>query len=279
MYNKRPMPEIETADISADSLSHHPHVAMVHGQAYTNLPLDLYIPPDALEVFLEAFEGPLDLLLYLIKKQNLDILDISIAAITHQYMGYIELMHDLKLELAAEYLLMAAMLAEIKSRLLLPRHTDSEEEEDPRAELIRRLKEYEQFKQAAEMLDTLPRVGRDIHTVTVPSEEIQPLKRLAPLYLEDLLAALRDALTRADLRSPHMIQREQLSVRERMSQILGKLQNAGFLSFPQLFANSEGRLGVVVTFIAILELLKQTSIEIVQEHIYAPIHVRVRIIP
>lgn len=251
-------------------------LALFKGQAITSLPLDLYIPPDALEVFLETFEGPLDLLLYLIKKQNLDILDISISKLTHQYQAYIELMQEMKLELAAEYLLMAALLAEIKSRLLLPRHTESAEEEDPRAELIRRLKEYEQFKQAAENLDQLPRVGRDIFEVTIPSSDIQPQKRLPTVHLQELLSALQEVLARADLRTPHMIQREMLSVRERMTRILDKLQSDHFLPFAALFTYEEGRLGVVVTFIAILELLKQSAIEIVQEQLYAPIHVRVR---
>lgn len=268
----------ETLDTSTTTPSTElSHIAMVRGQAYTDLPLDLYIPPDALQIFLEAFEGPLDLLLYLIKKQNLDILDISIADITRQYMGYIELMQELRLELAAEYLLMAAMLAEIKSRLLLPRPASSEEEDDPRAELVRRLKEYEQFKQAAEQIDQMPRMGRDFFQVTVPSSEIQPLKRLAPLHLQELLGALQDALARASLRSPHLVQREPLSVRERMSHVLSQLQNGGFLSFSQLFTVNEGRLGVVVSFIAILELLKQATIEIVQEQPYSPIHVRARI--
>jgi segregation and condensation protein A len=251
------------------------HLALFKGQAITSLPLDLYIPPDALEVFLETFEGPLDLLLYLIKKQNLDILDISLATITKQYQAYIELMQTMKLELAAEYLLMAALLAEIKSRLLLPRHTDNPEEEDPRAELVRRLKEYEQFKQAAENLDQLPRVGRDIFTVTIPSCDIKPVKRLPPLHLEELLSALQDVLKRSNLRTPHMIQREMLSVRQRMTLILDSLQSNHFLPFTALFTYEEGRLGVVVTFIAILELLKQSAIEIVQEQLYAPIHVRV----
>jgi segregation and condensation protein A len=246
------------------------------GQAITSLPQDLYIPPEALEVFLETFEGPLDLLLYLIKKQNLDILDISIAEITRQYQVYIELMQNLKLELAAEYLLMAALLAEIKSRLLLPRMVNHEgEEEDPRAELIRRLKEYEQFKQAAEKLDELPRVGRDIFTVAIPSDDVKPVKQLPPVHLEELLAALQDVLKRANLRTPHLIQREMLSVRERMTSILERLQSSQFICFSQLFTYEEGRLGVVVTFIAILELLKQSAIEIVQEQPYAPIHLRV----
>jgi len=268
--------ELDTPIATADpDQQQQAHLALFKGQAITSLPFDLYIPPDALEVFLETFEGPLDLLLYLIKKQNLDILDISLAKITKQYQAYIELMQEMKLELAAEYLLMAALLAEIKSRLLLPRHTNNPEEEDPRAELVRRLKEYEQFKQAAENLDQLPRVGRDIFAVTIPSSDIQPLKRLPPVHLEELLSALQDVLGRANLRTPHMIHREMLSVRERMTLILDSLQSNNFLPFTALFTYEEGRLGVVVTFIAILELLKQSAIEIVQEQLYAPIHVRV----
>lgn len=249
------------------------------GQPITDLPCDLYIPPDALEVFLETFEGPLDLLLYLIKKQNLDILDISLAKVTKQYQVYIELMQEMKLELAAEYLLMAALLAEIKSRLLLPRHPtqtseEEEEEEDPRAELIRRLKEYEQCKQAAENVDQLPRVGRDIFTVTLSSCDIRPLKPLPSVHVKELCTALQTLLARASLRTPHLIQREMLSVRERMTHILNRLENAQFLPFSTLFNLAEGRLGVVVTFIAILELLKQSALEIVQEQLYAPIHIR-----
>lgn len=269
---------IETPDIvspNTASLDESPPIAQFKGQAFTHLPLDLYIPPDALEVFLETFEGPLDLLLYLIKKQNLDILDISLAEITRQYQAYIELMQELKLELAAEYLLMAALLAEIKSRLLLPRHSENEDEEDPRAELVRRLKEYEQIKQAAEKLDEMPRVGRDIFTVALASNDIKPLRRLPPLQAKELLFALQDVLRRANLRTPHLIRREMLSVRERMTLILNRLQTTDFMPFTCLFTYEEGRLGVVVTFSAILELLKQSAIEIVQEQAYAPIHVRV----
>ncbi len=259
----------------AANISAQFQIALIKGEAITELPHDLYIPPDALKVFLETFEGPLDLLLYLIKKQNLDILDISIAEITRQYQTYIDLMQEMQLELAAEYLLMAALLAEIKSRLLLPRHTNTSDEEDPRAELIRRLKEYEQFKQTAEKLDELPRVGRDIFTVTVFSDNIKPQKRLPNLDLAALLSALNEVIRRASLRTPHLIQREALSVRERMTNILERLQSAKFTSFYSLFTCEEGRLGVVVTFIAILELLKQSDIEIVQEQAYAPIHLRV----
>ena len=218
----------------------------------------------------ETFTGPMDLLLYLIKKQNLDILDISIAEVSRQYQAYIELMQELKLELAAEYLLMAALLAEIKSRLLLPRHPQLEEEEDPRAELIRRLKEYEQIKQAAEKLDELPRVERDIFLVSIPTQELQPLRVLPTLQVNELLAALRDALQRADLRTPHTIPRELLSVRERMSQILTNLKTMVSRPFRNYFMLPRGRLGVVVTFIAILELLKQATIDLVQEQPYTP---------
>jgi segregation and condensation protein A len=267
-----------TETIAPQDTAQPPHSIIVHGQTVTDLPHDLYIPPDALEVFLEeTFTGPMDLLLYLIKKQNLDILDISIADVSKQYQAYIELMQEMKLELAAEYLLMAALLAEIKSRLLLPRHPELEEgEEDPRAELIRRLKEYEQIKQAAEKLDELPRVDRDILLVSVLTQEIEPVRTAPPLHLEELIAALRDALKRADLRTPHLIPREALSVRERMSQILTSLQTSGFQTFSQLFDPAEGRLGIVVTFIAILELLKQSTIDMVQEQPYAPIHIRAK---
>ncbi len=250
-------------------------VAVVRGCVMTDLPQDLYIPPDALEIFLEAFEGPLDLLLYLIRKQNLDVLDIPIAEITRQYQQYIELMQGLKLELAAEYLLMAAMLAEIKSRLLLPRlaSTETGEEEDPRAELVRRLQEYEQFKQAAELLDNLPRVERDIYTVAISSNTIQPIKSLPIVTLQELQNALTDVINRANWRIPHLIQPEVLSIRERMGKILERLSTGGFVPFHQLLEKIEGRLGVVVTLMAILELLKQTAIEIAQADPYAPIHV------
>lgn len=251
-------------------------IALVRGQAMHDLPQDLYIPPDALEVFLETFEGPLDLLLYLIKKQNLDILDIPIAEITRQYQQYIELMQGLKLELAAEYLLMAAMLAEIKSRLLLPRppNTQEGEEEDPRAELVRRLKEYEQFKHAAEQLDALPRLERDIYPAAVCANTITPAKLLPVVELSELMNALQEVLSRASWRTPHLIHREVLSMRERMGHILQRITNGAFVPFHELLEKMEGRLGVVVTLMAILELLKQSSIEIAQAHPYAPIHVK-----
>ncbi len=252
-------------------------IATIAGQAFVNLPQDLYIPPDALRVFLEAFEGPLDLLLYLIKKQNLDILNIPIAEITRQYLHYIDLMQNLQFELAAEYLLMAAVLAEIKSRLLLPRLSEHEEEEDPRAELIRRLKEYEQFKQAAEQLDQLPRVERDIFPAyTAPPTEFQTVKALPTVHLNDLLLALSDILSRVELRHPHLIERELLSVREKMTQVLQYLgiSTADFISFHQVLIKSEGRQGVVVALIAVLELLKQSMIEVVQIKPYGEIHIQ-----
>jgi len=251
--------------------------AIVRGTPLLKLPEDLYIPPDALEVFLDAFEGPLDLLLYLIRRQNLDVLDIPIAQITAQYMEYVELMKGLKLELAAEYLVMAAMLCEIKSRLLLPRPESAEEEQaDPRAELVRRLLEYERFKQAAQDLDTLPREGRDNLPVQaeVSSEHI---RRIPPtVELGEVLSALRDVLRRADLFTSHRVERESLSLRERMSRVLAAVQAGGFVAFEALFDVTEGRAGVVVSFLAILELVKAATLELVQSDAYSPIHVRLR---
>ena len=251
--------------------------AVVQGEAVLEPPKDLYIPPDALEVFLEAFEGPLDLLLYLIKRQNLDILNIPIAEITLQYMEYIGLMQDLRLELAAEYLVMAAMLAEIKSRMLLPRpKSDEEDEGDPRAELIRRLQEYERFKQAAEDIDELPRVGRDIYQVevAVPDKHIE--KPLPDIDLREVLVAFHEVIRRADMFSSHHIQRESLSMRERMSIVLEKIDSDSFIPFTDLFDITEGRMGVVVSFMAILELIKERLLELVQSEPYAPIHVKAR---
>ena len=251
-------------------------LAIVKGQAYTNLPQDLYIPPDALEVFLETFEGPLDLLLYLIKRQNLDVLDIPIAEITRQYIEYVEMMKDLRLELAADYLVMAAMLAEIKSRMLLPRPVEAEEDEaDPRAELVRRLQEYERYKKAAEDLDSLPRLYRDIFHVAVTPPEYQHEKPQPTVEMRELLLAFRDVLKRVDMYSHHQIQLEPLSVRERMSNVLETVKNnPGFIAFNKLFHFEEGRRGVVVTFLAILELLKESLIEIVQTGPYEPIHIK-----
>lgn len=254
-----------------------PALAIVEGNQLTELPRDLYIPPDALEVILETFEGPLDLLLYLIKRQNLDILNIPIAEITSQYMEYIGLMENMRLELAAEYLLMAAMLAEIKSRMLLPRvELDGEDENDPRAELIRRLQEYEQFKEGAENLEQLPRLERDIHEVSIKGPEIDRDMPLPDLTLKELLLAFKDVAMRSHANEHHNISREALSVRERMTNILAVLQLGEFLEFSTCFMPEEGRLGVVVTFLAILELCKESSIDIVQSAPFAPIYIKAR---
>lgn len=254
-----------------------PSPARVHGEPFTDLPTDLYIPPDALEIFLETFEGPLDLLLYLIKRQNLDILDIPIAEITRQYMSYIGLMQDLRLELAAEYLVMAAMLAEIKSRLLLPRpFLEEGEEPDPRMELVRRLQEYERFKQAAEDLDKLPRLERDIFTASAEPVDRKFHCPQAEMNLADLLTALREALQRAELYTHHHIQREPLSVRERMSRILEIVDNTQFTALSALFTVEEGRRGVVVSLLAVLELIRESLLELVQAGPFATIYVRLR---
>jgi len=260
-----------------DSARTQPEIplATVRGEPLLQLPDDLYIPPDALEVFLDAFEGPLDLLLYLIRRQNLEILDIPIAEITRQYIGYIEMMHGLRLELAAEYLVMAAILAEIKSRMLLPRpEPEHEDEGDPRAELIRRLQEYERFKQAAEDLDALPRLERD---VSIASAEPGEHKRVAvppEVDLRDVLLALKDVMTRAELFAQHHIQSEPLSVRERMSRIVQSLSEREFVQFEQLFDLSEGRLGAVVTFLALLELLREHLVDLVQQELFGTIYLR-----
>ncbi|MBD9632762.1 segregation/condensation protein A [Pseudomonas sp. PDM19] len=252
-------------------------LALVYGEALTEMPQDLYIPPDALEVFLEAFEGPLDLLLYLIRKQNINILDIPVAEITRQYMGYVELMKSVRLELAAEYLVMAAMLAEIKSRMLLPRSAEAEEEEeDPRAELIRRLQEYERFKKAAEDLDDLPRLGRDYVVPTVAAPDARARRLLPEVDMQELMLCMAEVLRRADLFESHQVTREMLSTRERMTEILERLKGEGFVPFISLFRVEEGKLGVVVTFMAVLELVKEQLVELVQNEAFAPIHVRAR---
>lgn len=251
--------------------------ATVNGMAITDLPKDLYIPPDAMKVLLEAFEGPLDFLLYLIRKQNLDILDIPITAVTKQYMEYIDLMQELSLELAAEYLVMAAILAEIKSRMLLPRPADAEStEEDPRAELVRRLQEYERFKQAAENLDKLPRNERDTFPVEGDASEISVEKPLPEVNMKELVRALMDVMQRVELHAKHHIRMDALSVREKMTHILTALQDKEHFSFTALFSMEEGRLGVVVTFLAMLELLKQSMIEFVQSGPFAPIYLKQR---
>ncbi len=249
--------------------------AIVDGEPVTELPQDLYIPPYALQVFLEAFEGPLDLLLYLIRRQNLDILDIPIAEITRQYIEYIELMKELQLELAGEYLVMAAMLAEIKSRMLLPRPVVEEDEEhDPRAELVRRLQEYERFKKAAENLEELPRLERDVHLGQAEAPERQVVTKLPDVTLKELMVALQQVLARAEMFTNLHVQREPLSVRQRMSEILTRIRGAQFTQFDKLFDVEEGRMGVAVTFIAVLELLRESLIEVVQSEDFAPLHVR-----
>ncbi len=250
--------------------------ATVKGEAFTRMPEDLYIPPDALEVILEAFSGPLDLLLYLIRRQNLDILDIPIAEITHQYVGYIEMMQEMRLELAAEYLVMAAILAEIKSRMLLPRPvSDDEDDVDPRAELVRRLQEYERFKQAAEDIDGLTRLERDTFPVSAEAEDLQPERPSPEIDLRELIIAMKEVLHRADLFTQHTIEGEPLSVRERMSIVLQRLNEGQSLEFEKLFSRTEGRMGVVVTFIAMLELLKEHLIDIIQKKPGAQIYLRV----
>jgi len=248
--------------------------AVVEGEPVTELPRDLYIPPYALEVFLEAFEGPLDLLLYLIRRQNLDILDIPIAEISRQYVQYIELMKEIQFELAGEYLLMAATLAEIKSRMLLPRSADEEEEEDPRAELVRRLQEYERFKKAAQDIDALERMERDVLQATADVVERTVVTTLPEITLKELLIVFKEALDRSKMFEHHRVSREPLSVRERMSSILVALQAERYIAFVRLFDPTEGRMGVTVTFLAILELLKESLIEVVQADEFGPIHVR-----
>ncbi|HEX7417745.1 MAG TPA: ScpA family protein [Steroidobacteraceae bacterium] len=250
--------------------------AVVHGEPVTTLPRDLYIPPQALEVFLEAFEGPLDLLLYLIRRQNLNILDVPLAEVTRQYMSYIELMQELQLELAGEYMVMAATLAELKSRMLLPRsdaHLDGAED-DPRAELVRRLQQYERFKRAAEEIDRLPRLERDVWTASADLRDRSVVRLLPQVTLQEMLVAFREVVGRAEFFAHHHVQRERLSVRERMSDILSTLERASFVEFARLFRPEEGRMGVTVTFVAILELMREGLIDIVQAEAYAPIHVR-----
>jgi len=250
--------------------------AVVEGQPIIEMPRDLYIPPQALEVFLEAFEGPLDMLLYLIRRQNLDILDIPIAEITRQYMRYIELMQVLQLELAGEYLLMAATLAEVKSRMLLPRVGTDEvsDEADPRAELVRRLQEYERFKRAAEGIDRMPRLERDTWVASAELADRKVVRIPPQVTLQEMLIAFQDVLSRSDMFAHHHVQREPLSVRQRMADVLTSLQTNAFVDFVRLFTPEEGRRGVTVTFVAILELLREGLIEIVQSEAYAPLHVR-----
>ncbi len=256
-----------------DKLAPSP-VARIYGEDLVQLPADLYIPPDALEVFLDAFEGPLDLLLYLIRKQNLDILDIAMAPLTRQYLEYVEVARSRNLELAADYLVMAAMLIEIKSRMLLPRPPSAaQDEEDPRAELVRRLIEYEQMKKAARLLDDMPHVGRDVLAVSVWIEKTA-LERIPEVNAQDLAEAWRSLLNRARLSAHHHVTREQLSVREHMSLILRKLGEARVLEFAELFDAAHGVPVLVVTFIALLELVRESLVEISQAECFAPIYVK-----
>ena len=250
-------------------------IAWVAGESVKQLPTDLYIPPEALEVFLDTFQGPLDLLLYLIRRQNLNILDVKVAVITAQYMEYIELMQALELELAGEYLLMAAMLAEIKSRMLLPRPEADDEEDDPRAELIRRLQEYEQIKTGAERLDEVPRVERELFVAGANKPELVRQHADPDVDFREVLLAMAHVLRRAEMFTEHEIQLEPLSVRERMGNILNRVkQTSEFVPFQELFAVEEGRLGVVVTFLAIMELVRESLLEFQQAEAFAPIHVR-----
>ena len=247
--------------------------AVIQGEAMSVMPKDLYIPPQALEIILEAFEGPLDLLLYLIKRQNLDILDIDVAAITRQYMSYIELMREIQLELAADYLVMAAMLAEVKTRMLLPRHSsEDDEDEDPRLDLIQRLQEYERFKQAAEDIDELPRMGRDTHQASAEVTYRDTQKCYPEVSISELVVAFSGVLKRAEMFTNHQVSSEALSVRERMSHILDKLVRNSFVRFENLFTVNEGRAGVVVTFLALMELVKESFIDVVQTDPFDSIH-------
>jgi segregation and condensation protein A len=272
------MESAEHQEIAPDDKDLHQEempFALVQGQPVTEVPHDLYIPPDALEVILEAFEGPLDLLLYLIRRQNLDILDIPITEITEQYIEYIGMLQDDQFELAAEYLVMAAMLAEIKSRMLLPRPaSDDGEEEDPRAELVRRLQEYERFKQAAENMDELPRTGRDFALTEAYIEDRSAVRLPVEVDLKDLLFALKEVIGRAELFSHHHITQEPLSVRERMSRIIEQLRENPFMKFHQLFDTDEGRMGVVVSFLALMELTREQLVDLIQHEPFGQIYIR-----
>ena len=248
-------------------------LATVQGKEVTSLPEDLYVPPNSLKIFLDTFAGPLDLLLYLIRKQNLDILGIDVAKITEQYISYIDLMESFEIELAGDYLVMAAYLAELKSRMLLPRPKENEEE-DPRAELMRRLQEYQRFKEAAAKIDLLPRLNRDFYLAGAKLPEFEALTPIAELPMEELTFALAEVMRRVDQSKAHLINFEQLSTRERMTEILERMRNETFIEFYSLFSSEEGRMGVVVTFLAVLELLKDSLIEIVQSEEFGPIHIR-----
>lgn len=288
MMSKESISEALTSNTEADKLPAKAEMvqqvlplAFIRGEALINKPQDLFIPPDALEVILETFEGPLDLLLYLIRKQKFDIMDLPILPITEQYMIYVELMKDVKLELAAEYLVMAAILAEIKSRLLLPKQAVDEDEDDPRAELVRRLQEYEVIKSAAEQIDSLPRMERDnFETQVTLADNFVQRQVHADVNLSELMLALGDVIKRNNAFEHHHIHKESLSTRERMSAILATLKQTpseqAFVEFSDLFAFTEGRQGVVVTFLAILELVKESLIECIQTQVYGMLQVRLK---
>lgn len=266
------------SEIASDSVKENElKDVLVNGEVFDKWPKDLFIPPDALEVFLETFQGPLDLLLYLIRKQNLDILDIPVARITKQYMEYVELMRKFRLDLAAEYLVMAAMLAEIKSRMLLPSPvTDEEgEDEDPRAALVRRLQEYERFNQAGMDIDNRPRLERELYLVTTNFENPEPVKIESRASLNDLVVAFRGIMERSELNKNFTIGREGLSVREKMTLILDRVKNIKFLKFEDLFISEEGKTGLVVSFMAILELVRDDMLVVVQNEPFTPIHLKV----
>ena len=273
------MVDTKTAFALKETITKTPHqeemiLATVQGKRVTALPEDLYVPPNALEILLDTFAGPLDFLLYLIRKQNIDILDIDVSKISEQYTSYIDLMDALQIELAGDYLVMAAYLAELKSKMLLPRPEEHKDEEDPRAELIRRLQEYQRFKSAAEKIDSMPRIDRDFYAAQAQLPEFALETPLADVPLGDLSFALAEVMRRVEQSQAHLINFEELSTRERMTQILERMRNESFIEFTSLFNKEEGKIGVVVTFLAILELLKDSLIEIVQSEEFGPIHIK-----
>ena len=273
------MVDTKTTISVKETMTKTPHqeemiLATVQGKRVTALPEDLYVPPNALEILLDTFAGPLDFLLYLIRKQNIDILDINVAKISEQYTSYIDLMDALQIELAGDYLVMAAYLAELKSKMLLPRPEEQKDEEDPRAELIRRLQEYQRFKSAAEKIDTMPRIDRDFYAAQAQLPEFALETPLADVPLGDLSFALAEVMRRVEQSQAHVINVEELSTRERMTHILERMRKESFIEFTTLFNKEEGKIGVVVTFLAILELLKDSLIEIVQSEEFGPIHIK-----
>jgi segregation and condensation protein A len=273
------MVDTKTSSSLKETITKTPHqeemiLATVKGKRVTTLPEDLYVPPNALEIMLDTFAGPLDFLLYLIRKQNIDILDIDVAKISEQYTSYIDLMDALHIELAGDYLVMAAYLAELKSKMLLPRPEEQKDEEDPRAELIRRLQEYQRFKSAAEKIDSMPRIDRDFYAAQAQLPEFALETPLADIPLEGLALALAEVMRRVEQSQAHLINYEELSTRERMTHILERMRNEAFIEFTTLFNKEEGKIGVVVTFLAILELLKDSLIEIVQSEEFGPIHIK-----